>query len=62
MAHIFAVKGTFIQFLHRPDIFDVDGAEGLFPCGAESLSVMLMLITITVQNKYKNITDAVYHQ
>lgn len=31
LEHIFAVKGTFIQFLHSLDVFDTDGAEGLFP-------------------------------
>lgn len=35
LAYIFAVKGTFIQFLHRLDIFDIDDAEGLFPWKAE---------------------------
>lgn len=35
MAYIFAVKGTFIQFLHRLDIFDIDDADGLFPWNAQ---------------------------
>lgn len=34
-AYIFAVKGTFIQFLHGLDVFDIDNAEGLFPWKAE---------------------------
>lgn len=28
--YVFAVEGTFIQFLHRLDVFDTDDAEGLF--------------------------------
>lgn len=35
MAYIFAIKGTFIQFLYCLDIFDTDDAEGLFPWKAE---------------------------
>lgn len=31
LAYIFTVKGTFIQFLHCLDIFDIDDTEGLFP-------------------------------
>ena len=41
LTHIFAVKGTFIQFLDRLDIFDVDDAEGLFPWKAEVFHLYL---------------------
>lgn len=47
MAYIFAVKGTFIQFLHRLDIFDIDDAEGLFSWKAE---VILSIIYSDSQN------------
>lgn len=31
---IFAVEGTFVQLLHRLDVLDADGAQGLLPCRA----------------------------
>lgn len=48
LAYIFAVKGTFIQFLHRLDIFDTDGADGLFPWNTE-------VILLSLCYKYSNI-------
>lgn len=38
-SYIFAVKGTFIQFLHCLDIFDIDDAEGLFPWNTEVIQL-----------------------
>lgn len=52
LAYIFAVKGTFIHFLHRPDIFDINGAVGIFPWGEQVILLGLHTNSLQSQQHY----------
>lgn len=53
LAYIFAVKGTFIHFLHRPDIFDINGAVGIFPWGEQVILLGLRTNSLQSQQHYR---------